>query len=584
MVDKADRQTRLKKAIEYSQRQMEGFQKQRLRVIEKYVTSKYTGNKDKNTPVDFLELAITTYLSHLVGKSPSAMVSTFYPKMKAPAMYFELALNFWNRKIKLQKTLRRWNLDALFGWGILKIGLGADQRLTVGETEVKTAEPFVDCVDLDDFIIDMTARCIDEAQFIGNKFRVTKDFLMESGLYDKDEAEKITKLQPSSDGLPYDKTEDIRKDGAQDDRFIELYELYEIFLPSERKIITMNPKTNEILREIPWAGPVGGPYKFLSFNDVPSNVLPLPPAFLWEDLHDLGNSVFRKLSRQATNEKNVLLGIGVDESDLTKIRDSSDGEIIKTNIPNGSLQQQRFNGINPASMGFYMQLQQIYSRMAGNLDALGGLGPQTDTVGQEQLIGASASLRLSAMQTREIEAVTEVEQAIGFYIWNDPMMLMQVIYRVPGTEIDVPVMLTPDMRTGDYLDYTIEIEPYSMEHQTRATKLNALMQALNTLAPMMPMMQQQGVSLNIEKLVRLMAKLSNTPEISDVIDFFAPAQQQGQPGQQEQMPMPAQTTRKYERISRPGTTQSAQENAIMNAVMGKQLQPAEMNAGARSVG
>ena len=44
------------------------------------------------------------------------------------------------------------------------------------------------------------------------------------------------------------------------------------------------------LRVVDWTGPPRGPYAVLGFNHVPSNIMPLPPVAIWQDLHDLANA------------------------------------------------------------------------------------------------------------------------------------------------------------------------------------------------------------------------------------------------------------------------------------------------------
>ena len=80
-----------------------------------------------------------------------------------------------------------------------------------------------------------------------------------------------------------------------------IVELRDIWLPREQLIITVETgKLGPSLRVLEWDGPHSGPYRFLRFNEVPGNTMPLPPVALWRDLHDLANVLFRKLGLQSS--------------------------------------------------------------------------------------------------------------------------------------------------------------------------------------------------------------------------------------------------------------------------------------------
>ena len=80
----------------------------------------------------------------------------------------EIVLNQIPDEIKLSDTLRRAVLEAIFGMGIVKVGIaGIDPRPNFGD------EPFVSLVTLDDYFVDMSARSWDEIQYEGNEYWMT---------------------------------------------------------------------------------------------------------------------------------------------------------------------------------------------------------------------------------------------------------------------------------------------------------------------------------------------------------------------------------------------------------------------------
>ena len=55
----------------------------------------------------------------------------------------------------------------------------------------------------------------------------------------------------------------------------------------------------------------------------------------------------------------------------------------------------KFGGIDDKNLAFLLQVKTLFNYYGGNIDSLGGLGPQTGTVGQDKLIAESASRRLA---------------------------------------------------------------------------------------------------------------------------------------------------------------------------------------------
>ena len=69
-------------------------------------------------------------------------------------------------------------------------------------------------------------------------------------------------------------------------------------------------------------------------------------------------------------------------------RTANDGEVILVNDAN-SLKEMRFGGPDQANLAFAIHAKATHSEIAGNLQTLGGLSPQADTLGQEQLLNQS---------------------------------------------------------------------------------------------------------------------------------------------------------------------------------------------------
>jgi hypothetical protein len=150
-----------------------------------------------------------------------------------------------------------------------------------------------------------------------------------------------------------------------------------------------------------------------------------------------------------------------------------------------------------------------------------------------------------------------VMKSAGWFLWHDPAGEVPIEFRVQGSQETQPALWTPERRNGDWYDYAISIEPFSMRSKSPEEQLTFVMDFFDRLGAMLPVMQQQGVVPNIEAMIKLVAQLTNLPQLLDLVIF---TQGQLEPTG-EPTSMPSTTTRKYERVSRSaGPTNRGQAN------------------------
>jgi hypothetical protein len=83
------------------------------------------------------------------------------------------------------------------------------------------------------------------------------------------------------------------------------------------------------------------------------------------------------------------------------------------------------------------------------------------------------------------------------------------------------------------------------------------------------LMGAQGISVDMEGLIMLTSKLSNLPELRGLVKF---TEGQSQPSDSQS---PKTTTRRYERVSRPGASDKGAEQVMINTLMGGKNQASE---------
>lgn len=347
---KKDQMKRLGEAVRSSSMSMRHFRDTRNEAIRQYCGARYTENTEVDkTPVNYLEMAITIYVVNLVVSNPRVNIVTPHKSLKADAKDLAIATNRLIELIDLGYTLQNVVRDAIFGLGVIRTGLAdADDDWTFGSNVA--GMPFADRVDLDDLIIDLSARTWREMQFIGNKYRRRMIEIKEDESFDQTE---VAKLQPlvrtevDDDGI--EKAEGLTERMSADarDDFEDWVELVDIYLPDYKVILTVRDTTvgwTKALRCVKWEGPRRGPYHILSFHEVPNNVLPLSPAQVWIELHELGNELYRKMFRQATRQKTLYAVADTGEQDADVLLNARDGQMLK--LDKDAIGEVRYGGID----------------------------------------------------------------------------------------------------------------------------------------------------------------------------------------------------------------------------------------------
>lgn len=587
-LDKASMK-RLAEAVRWSYQRLQPFRENAREVVRQYVGYNYSDDgTDDRVPINMMELASNIFATQLAANTPRALVSTKHAALKVSAADLEIALNHLLGEIDLKTSIHRAVANAImYPWGILKIGLG-----TAGEIEIDGVlhdlnQPFVDVVEFENYICDMSAMSEEEKQFEGNIYRLPYDEVKGNKSYDGPgqedlKPEEYTHITATGDESIIALS--VGEDGGygSENTYREMVQLLDLWLPADGVVVTVpwdfadSVSPENYLRLVEWSGPEPGPYAKLSFNEVPGNLMPLSPAATWMDLHTLLNTVFRKLGRQAERQKTVVGYQGDASDDAKRIKDASDGDLINMNNPAG-VNEIRQGGADQVGLAFSIHVKDLCSYMFGNLDVLGGLSPQSDTLGQDRLLAASASKRLGSMADATVTMAQKVIESLAYWLWTDPLIELPMVKRIPGLEgFEIESRYTPESREGDYLDYNFKIEPYSMQHKSPGDRLMSIDRLFGKYLAnplVMQSMMEQGIGVDAEGLIRLVAKYEDMDELEELLMFMNSS------GPDERGPIeslrPGVTHRTTERINRPGATRPGRDQIMIQALTGGG-QPAEV--------
>ncbi len=569
----------LNSALKWSRGRLQKFREDRLKLVKQYVGFYYGEEHSQDrVPVNYILEMATIYIQRLAASEPRVLITTKYPQLKSFAETFSLALNHLvGKRLGFRATLQRAVLDAMFTRGTIKVGLNYTPGNMAGEHQ-NPAEPFADCVSLDEWVHDCQAKSWEQCAFMGDRYDIDYEFFKESGLFQNTDALKPVQKDSNEDRASQ-LTEGYTFYGHNS--LYDAVQVWDIFLPKEKLILTIPAGKNAedvVLRTVEWEGPEHGPYHFLGFNPVPDNILGVSPLFSIYDMHDAGNRLYNKLIRQGERQKNIGVVLDGDDTGAERIQRAKDGEIYR--ITGRGIEERNFGGINQQNLAFFMQMGNLLDQMGGNLKTLGGLGASADTLGQDQMITASASTRVANMTDEVYAFVQPIVRDLAWWLFYDPMVDLLLQRQIPGTDIQVPVQFNQEEREGDFLDYNFEIEPYSLQRESPQTRLAAVQNVINVLTPLAPLMQQQGIQINVEGYLRTIARYTNMTELQDFISFGNVSQQPenpiGQPPPDSKL-SPSSTNRTYTRVSTSKPSSQGKMDAMMSTMLGAGIQDKEKN-------
>jgi hypothetical protein len=578
--DEKDR-TRLFRAVEASYRALNPFRRLNSELVKEYAGTGYGGQRTGQETIVALMTQVTdAYGLALAANRPRVLLTAQNPELTYFARHFGVALNSLIEEIGLEFKLRQWVLDAFFCVGVIKVHLADSGFVQLEQGRwADPGKPYASNVNLDNWVHDMGATSWDQVKFAGDTYRIPFADLEESDIYDP---AAVADLKPTTkNSLEGDRLDEIAKGSEVDQDELEpMIDLCDLWIPREGKIYTFAldnrhhfQMKGKPLAEMPWDGNELGPYHLLGFNDVPENIMPTSPASHLSALARMANNLYRKQKRQAQRQKDVYCFRPGDAKSAEQIRNAEDGQMVSTDEPD-AVKVVKQGGVDPGNQAFLLGTIEMFDRMAGNLTATLGLGAQADTASQEQLIHGAVSKKEASMSFRVVDGTTRLVKDLAHMLWKDQYRVSHGQIPIDGTDgYSVDATWTPDDREGDFFDYKIEVDAYSMRYKSPAERLGTITQTLTQfIMPALPMMAQQGLGVDFKKVIDTIAELANEPRLKEIITTPGIPLEEGQ-GPGDEMPAPPSTTRSYIRKSVPsGGSAQSRSRVAQSEWMGKASQ------------
>lgn len=571
---------KLRSAMKSSYDDLKTFRDQYTERITHYAGDYGDTGLEQKLPINMVRMAVDIWSRDLAAKNPSVLALTNNLALRGQAEDLELALDHLLREIKFSLAVEECVKGALFQMGIMKVGITDQAMNDVAGVWADGGQPYARPVLFSDFVWDMDAKRQDEWTFCGNRYTMALDDVVNNPAF-----ENTDQLQPQERagdqfGDSEDRPEDISRGSRWNkDAYRDVVDLWDIWLPRENLLVTLAANDNgPPLRVMEWSGPEGGPFHVLAFGCVPGNTVPAGMVGHIFDNHTLLNSLMVKLGEQADRQKTVGFAppqAGQDGSS-SGVLECEDGQILVTNGTQ-PVKEVRLGGADQTNLSFAIWLKGIISYTAGNLDVLAGLSQQADTATQEKLLAGSSSAMIGAMQTTTEMFVIGIIEALGQHLWTDPFIELPLVKRTPGGRMEIPFTWTAEDREGDFYQYNIRIQPYSMQSRSPQQRMQMLDQTVKDFiipAAQAGMLDQNNLQFDITEYLKLKAKLGDMPELNRIMKSGA--------GPLLDAPrisasggiaprMAPETTRNYTRTSvSTGGTQQSQDQVLMQSLMGGQ--------------
>jgi hypothetical protein len=571
---------RLTQAIQRSRLALQRFRQERREAVRQYVGNHWSieGAEDK-VPVNLISLYCQVVGRNLVAKNPRVLLTTFDRTLKPTVAAMQKWVNQEIERMRLAETLRRVVMDGLFSIGICKVALATPAEAAVYGWNLGAGQPFASRVDLDDWCFDLHARDFAEVTFIGHRYRVPLDAVKDSKHYD---GKARAQLQPSTDEL-YNLEGDERISvlgrttlSANEEEFEPHVDLWEVYLPRHRLVLTLADLNQagldtEPLRTQRWVGPDTGPYHLLPYLVVPGNAMPKGPIQDLMDLHLAANQAYRKMIRASERTKENTYVSGGADADGNRVMNANDGEVLRVDNPD-KIKQVVMGGAHIQQvLAVATACKDLFSYVGGNLELLGGRGPQSKTAAQDEMLNSNASAGLADMQDSTVNFTASVARGLLWYWWHDPFLTQTTSHSLPGLpNVSATRRVTPQMRQrGRFEDLELRVDPYSLMHQSPQQRLAALNQIIQTVVvPMMPILQQQGITLDMNKYLQKVGEYLDQPDLNEILTIAEPPQQDTDTGAGDQPRMPVQTNRTYTRQNVPARTTQGDDQNLINSMLG----------------
>lgn len=511
---------RLNTAIDNDKTVLEDMYRSRRECLIAYQGPRFSRGIDRITgggdrvSINLMGIAIDLYEQLLAGESIGTLITPRFQEVTALSHSLKQAGDILVEAIDLSETIRSWVKEAMWGCGVLKVGLSFSRKRIRGgggSYNRKIAMPYADLIDFEDLILDTSAQKWERMRYIGNEYLVPLDWAKEEKSF---LASERNELQPATqeDTLRRASSSPTNRHNVGKGIF-EMTILRDVYLPWDDTIMTMGKRgPKKPLRVERYKGTTL--YHLMNFETVPDTVIPKPLAWDWIDAHKAVNVLYNKAVRQHQSSKvNPLVPPGA-EKDAERILAAEDRRYVPVATAQGRIDVFSMPGADPNLINFIGQLIDVFSYISGNINLLGGLSSQSPTLGQDQILAGGGSRRMAELQRRSKKRIAGVIQSLMWYLFKSKNL--DVSFERQVGRASVTSHLKHEDIKGRYMEFNFNMEP--IRHKSPDERLGLLLTWLQKgLIPLRAEMAQSGQRIDMEELNNIVRDYGDIPELDRVL-------------------------------------------------------------------
>lgn len=481
----------------------------RHRELRSYMTNEfYPGQSQRwlpRTSIPLISMTARAWSRYLIAKSPRVAATPIDPGMQSWAESRETSTNQRIQRSNLARELRDFGNQSLCSLGIMHIGPVYEGTNDGYRMDLETRS-----IDRVDWICDLGSAYPETCDVQGHRFRMPLIDVHQHPMFDPELRKQVF------DNGQMQREEDPR---FRQSRFHDLYRYVDMACVYERrrnKLVYFPWEQRHLkLAEIEWQGPVQGPYLYLYYEKPPGVATPIAPLSHLAVKHRSCNILDDKAMEQANASKGLFLYTNASKEEAQRQINAYNNQAVLAE--SGAARYMHIGGAAGDLVAMQEKQRRDFSWGAGGLDTYAGLQTMAPTLGQERLLRGAANEMLSDMGEYAQLAMHDLCNRLFWFDGRDPDPEPQLlIKRYRGQAY--PAWWTKQHREFALLhEFNVTVEPYSYVMRTPESRLADVLGALQIFQTLRGEAAAQGMMIDVEAVVRTVAKAKNLPELYDVL-------------------------------------------------------------------
>ena len=470
-------------------------------------------------PNNLLNQFFMSLRPHLAGEQIGVSVSPLSAGLDGEAAVVQLAMDVETSRMGLARTHGKVvDLALVSGCAVYHIcRTDSPQRITIRDEDVDPGMLTINAVGIDDLILDTTSRSREEDCIRAARFRQSRQYLMESGIFDPKLVEKMRKVRDLESSETAGDSDDLAIDSTSGEDTDDLVEGWNVvirrgsnFYVGVRNGMGEGEEDAWLVEPYLWDGPGDGPIEVLNLISVPGQAVGMSPLWQAIDIH---------LAKQHIGSKMVALMM---EANTKIVYNGPQGEKVAEDLRdpfsrNIKGDPSTVKDVNiPGPTGDMYNSFEWLAREANNeamsLAQLSGSEAPSKLATGISAVQAALASRVGLLSGRATAALQRVMVHILDDLYNDPMP--RDFVGGTGTPLEVPYRIDASNKRGKPSMFKLDVTPFSPENSDPNARRARFAEFIQLGVPFIAQVAQLGG--NVQTAQRMLSKQYNDPMIDDL--------------------------------------------------------------------